>query len=166
MAILMHGHHAGSLFTVGRELGERVEQIKREKPVAEQALRLALIQDVTALLPQTKARAAHDEALAALDKAWAALDKARAALDNAWAALDKARAALDKAWAALDKARAAYDKARTAFDEALAAHDEAWTAYVVSFDTEAFHREHCHPNCPWDGKTIFAKGTSIEVLEG
>ena len=138
MAILMHGHHAGSLFTVGRELGERVEQIKREKPVAEQALRLALIQDVTALLPQTKARAAHDEALAALDKAWAALDKARAALD--------------KAWAALDKARAAYDKART--------------AYVVSFDTEAFHREHCHPNCPWDGKTIFAKGTSIEVLEG
>ena|SRR3990167_4315967 len=138
MAILMHGHHAGSLFTVGRELGERVEQIKREKPVAEQALRLALIQDVTALLPQTKARAAHDEALAALDKAWAALDKARAA----------------------------YDKARTAFDEALAAHDEAWTAYVVSFDTEAFHREHCHPNCPWDGKTIFAKGTSIEVLEG
>ena len=152
MAILMHGHHAGSLFTVGRELGERVEQIKREKPVAEQALRLALIQDVTALLPQTKARAAHDEALAALDKAWAALDKARAALD--------------KAWAALDKARAAYDKARTAFDEALAAHDEAWTAYVVSFDTEAFHREHCHPNCPWDGKTIFAKGTSIEVLEG
>src|SRR3990167_3846247 len=110
MAILMHGHHAGSLFTVGRELGERVEQIKREKPVAEQALRLALIQDVTALLPQTKARAARDEA--------------------------------------------------------LAAHDEAWTAYVVSFDTEAFHREHCHPNCPWDGKTIFAKGTSIEVLEG
>src|SRR3990167_7016935 len=130
MAILMHGHHAGSVFTVGRELGERVEQIKREKPVAEQALRLALIQDVTALLPQTKARAAHDEALAALDKAWAALDKARAALD-----------------------------------EALAAHDEAWTAYVVSFDTEAFHREHCHSNCPWDGKTIFAKGTSIEVLE-
>src|SRR3990167_8924815 len=115
MAILMHGHHAGSLFTVGRELGERAEQIKREKPAAEQALRLALIQDVTALLPQT---------LLPQDKAWAAFDKARAAFDKAWA------------------------------------------AYVVSFDTEAFHREHCHPNCPWDGNTIFAKGTSIEVLEG
>ena len=129
MSILMHGHHADNLFTVGRELDERIAQIKAEKPAAEQALRLALIQDVTALLPQTKA--------------WAALAKAEAAYVEAWAAYVEARAALDKARAALDKARAAYD---------------------VSFDTEAFHREHCHPNCPWDGHSINSHGWSINVL--
>jgi hypothetical protein len=27
------------------------------------------------------------------------------------------------------------------------------------------HKRLCHPNCPWDGKTIFAKGTSATILE-
>lgn len=42
----------------------------------------------------------------------------------------------------------------------------AWVTYLKSFDVEAWHKEHCHPRCPWDGKTIFAKGTGIEVLDG
>lgn len=28
------------------------------------------------------------------------------------------------------------------------------------------HAKYCHPNCPWDGETIFAKGTSPDVLWG
>ena len=43
--------------------------------------------------------------------------------------------------------------------------DKAWAAFRASFDIEAFHREHCHPNCPWDGKTLFSKGVGIEVLK-
>ena len=27
------------------------------------------------------------------------------------------------------------------------------------------HSKECHPNCPWDGRTIFARGTGIEALD-
>ena len=47
------------------------------------------------------------------------------------------------------------DKARVAFNKILAA---------VNLD--ALHRQICHPNCPWNGKTIFSRGKSIEALAG
>ena len=83
---------------------------------------------------------------------------------KASAAFDKASAAYLKARAAYLKARAALDKARAALAKACAALAKACAAYLASFDVEAWHREVCLPNCPWDGQTIFAKGKSIEVL--
>ena len=110
MRIIMHGHHADTLFSVLTSLEGRREEVLRIKPVEEQELRLALMKDVTDLLPRTTAQEAYD------------------------------------------KAGAAYGK--------------AWKAYMESFDAEAFHAEHCHPRCPWDGQSIFARGTGIEVLAG
>ena len=124
MRIIMHGHHAATLFSILTSLEGRREEVLRIKPVEEQELRLALMKDVTDLLPQTSAR-------------------------EAW---EKAREACIKALTACIKAEAAYDK--------------AVAAYMESFDAEAFHAEHCHPRCPWDGQSIFARGTGIEVLAG
>ncbi len=160
MRIVVHGHHASTLFSVYWDeaaVAERVRQIQREKPIEERALRLALLQDVTSLLP-------HNEAWAALDEALAAYDKAGATLKDAWAAYNKALAAYDKAEAALGETWAAYDKAEPAYDKAEAALDETQAAYLTSFDAEAFHRAHCHPRCPWDGETIFARGVDVSVL--
>ena len=209
-SVLMHGHHAGSLFSFGLTLEERTAYIKANKPEDEQPLRLALMQDVTALLARnvsktkldaawtqfevsmTKFYAARtkfdaawtqfDAARAKLDvakaKFYAArtkLDVARAKLDVAKAKSDAARTKLDVAKAKLDVAKAKSDAAKTKFYAALAKSDAARAksdvalakldAAKAKFDSEAFHREHCHPNCPWDGKTIFAKGTGIEVLD-
>jgi len=60
----------------------------------------------------------------------------------------------DKAYAEWDKACAEWDKARAERDKACA----EWA--------EKNHKRLCHPNCPWDGETIFAKGTSVAALAG
>ena len=67
--------------------------------------------------------------------------------------------------AALASAQDAFDSAGATYVSARDALASAWDAWLASFDGEAFHKEHCHPRCPWDGKTIFAKGTSVSVLE-
>ena len=35
-----------------------------------------------------------------------------------------------------------------------------------TLNLDALHRQICHPNCPWNGKTIFSRGKSIEALAG
>ena len=117
-----HLHH-DVLLELSWNIEERIDYIKATKSQTEQALRLALIKDVTEWMPNNKARAAYV-----------------------------------KAWAAYFEARAANNKASVAYNK-------AWAAYFATFDVDAFHREHCHPNCPWDGKTIFSKGVDISVLE-
>ena len=155
MRTIMHGHHAGSLFSHLTSLEERVRELKREKPPEEQELRLALIQDVSDLLPDTPKRAAN--------KAWAAYKRTKVAYTKAWATSYLKLAPhynYKKAWAAH------YKKAWVAHTKAWATYLELWAAYLESFDGEAFHKEHCHPQCPWDGETIFARGTDVSVLVG
>ena len=148
MRIALHGHHKGdtpfSIFGTKAGAGARREFIGTEKPEDERELRLALFQDVTGALPK--------------NAAWAAFGRAAAADRKAWAAHRKAVAAPGEAAAADRKAWAAYRKAE-------AARGAAEAAYLASFDVEAFHRQHCHPRCPWDGKTIFSRGTGIEALD-
>lgn len=127
--IIMHAHHEDSLFSFLPSLKTRVSEIKRFKPADEQGLRLALIQDVTDLLPE---------------------DDARQAFENAWRAF---RIASEE-----DDAR------QEVYKDAQQAFSDAKQVYNTSFDVDAFHARHCHPKCPWDGQTIFAKGTSVSVL--
>ena len=133
-----HVHH-DRLFEYCYDPAERRAYIRKEKPDAEQALRLRLMQPVRGALWNVALRAASD-------KAWAAYDKAEAAVNQA-------RTAYKRAEAAVNQARTAYDKARTAYDKAR-------TAYVHSIppgQAEALHAAEC-PSCPWDGTTIFPEG--------
>ncbi|MCC6311340.1 MAG: hypothetical protein IT345_10540 [Trueperaceae bacterium] len=66
--------------------------------------------------------------------------------------LIKARAAYAKAGAAYVKAWAAYVKAGAALDKARAAYVKAGAASTS--DLEALHAIE-HPDCPWNGRTIF-----------
>lgn len=127
-----HCHHELIVEPLAESAESRIAYILWAKPTREKALRLRLFRPILGALPET------------VNKAWAAYDWARAAYDEARAAYIKAWAAADKAWAAYDKARAAADKARAAYDKARAAYDWA-----------PLHAIEC-PNCPWDGRTIFA----------
>jgi tetratricopeptide (TPR) repeat protein len=118
---------------------ERVEYIKEHKPRGEQEIRLRLFQLISpARLPRP------------LAKALEACDKTREAYD-------KALEACDKAWEAYDKTREAYDKALEACDKACEAYAKTLEAYKPQINE--LHKELC-PDCPWDGKTIFAQSAS------
>ena len=76
----------------------------------------------------------------------------------AWTAYGKAWEAYRLAWIALGPAMDGIGPARTTYDQARAVYDQAWAAYQqvsASPEVEAWHREVCVPDCPWDGKTIF-----------
>jgi len=60
-----------------------------------------------------------------------------------------------------NEARAALDEASAAHNKASAAHIKARAMYFASFDRDTFHRQHCQPWCPWDGRTIFARGITL-----
>jgi uncharacterized coiled-coil DUF342 family protein len=71
--------------------------------------------------------------------------------------LAKALEAYDKALEACDKTREARDKALEACDKTGEAYDKALEAYKPQINE--LHKELC-PDCPWDGKTIFAQSAS------
>ena len=127
MRIIMHGHHADNLFSFLPSLEDRIEAIRTSKPKHEQALRLYLIQDVTDLLLRNKA----------------------------WATYLKTLEAYNKACGAYNKAREVYNKAQKAYTKTREAYTKAREVCLASFDEKAFHIEHCKPDCPWDGQTIF-----------
>jgi hypothetical protein len=58
---------------------------------------------------------------------------------------------------AIDPAKAKYNKA---IDAAWAKYSKATAAALAEYNKvcEEVHRRRCHPNCPWDGQTIFARG--------
>jgi hypothetical protein len=124
----MHGHHAEQLFSFLPSLEKRLADIHAHKAKEEWALREALIQDVTDLLPK--------------NAAWEAYE-------TAW-----------EAFVAVHDTR----PSRVAFVAAWGAFMAAWAAYFKSFDVEAFHREHCHPRCPWTRHSIDNKGWAITAL--
>ena len=45
-------------------------------------------------------------------------------------------------------------RAREALDKACEAYNKAWEAYAS--EIEKLHKEE-HPDCPWNGRTIFSK---------
>lgn len=125
-AVLMHSHAASLLtFSWGVGYADRIGLIMTYKPPGERALRLALLKDVTGLVPR-------NEQWEALPEAWDAFHEARTLYND----LLGSEAAYLQTWYALR---------------------DKLSAYFASFDAEAFHKEHCHPNCPWDGRTLFAK---------
>ncbi len=128
-----HIHHE-ILIEETTNIQERIDYIRANKPEKEIPLHLKLMTPVL-----------HPEKLPARFR------KAREAYYKASKARDKAREAYDKAREAYDKAREAYYKAREASWEAYYNAREAYTPQI-----EKLHKEE-HPDCPWNGKTIFSE---------
>ncbi|MCC6311389.1 MAG: hypothetical protein IT345_10785 [Trueperaceae bacterium] len=126
-------HHEQLAEPLTEPLANRLDYIRSYKPEHERDTRLRLIDPVKGEPPEP------------LIKAWAAYVKAGAASNKAGAAYNKACAAYVKAGAASAKARAAYNKAGAASAKARAASTS---------DLEALHAIE-HPDCPWNGRTIF-----------
>ena len=131
-----HIHHE-ILLEETTDIQERIDYIRANKPEKEIPLRLKLMTPVL-----------HPEKLPARFR------KAREAYYKAWEAYDKAWEAYYKASKAYDKAREAYYKAWEAYYKASKAYDKAMEAYYQQI--EKLHKEE-HPNCPWNGKTIFSE---------
>ena len=176
--LVTHMGHDGPwlLIKTAKEIRERREYIRTNKPEHERALRLRLLKVVKAPLPPqlVKARAAWIKAYAARDQAYAARDQAYAAWFNSFAALvkaDAARATAHAAWAKADaawvkanvalvkayaawfKAHAAWVKATAAWDKANAAWDKADAAWAKAINSSAgvkFHAQVC--GCAWTPK--------------
>lgn len=55
-----------------------------------------------------------------------------------------------------EKVYAAWEKADATWEQTRAAREQAYAA--CSPELEALHKREC-PDCPWDGETIFPKGT-------
>ena len=138
-----HIHHE-ILIEETFNIQERIDYIREGKPEDEIPLRLKLM---TPVLHPEKLPARFRKAREAYYKASKARDKASKAYDKAREAYDKAREAYDKAMEAYYKAREARDKASKAYDKAM----EACTPQI-----EKLHKEE-HPDCPWNGKTIFSE---------
>lgn len=73
----------------------------------------------------------------------------------------KAQEAYNRAWEAYDRAQEAYHRAREAYIKAWEAYDRAREAYIKAREAyapgiEKLHKEE-HPDCPWNGRTIFSK---------
>ncbi len=132
--LAFHCHH-DILLEYVYDYDERLNFIKTEKRFVERELRKTLFVLIPEkLLPNTSQKAAYIKTGAAYYEA----------------KVDLYEITNDKTWAAYNKAEAVYNKAEA--------------VYKTYIDVQALHKQVCHPNCPWDGKTIFSKGTSLEVL--
>ena len=74
---------------------------------------------------------------------------------------EKLPARLLEAWEVYYKATEAYDKAREFYDKAYDAYETALHVYhkglkACAPQIEKLHKEE-HPDCPWNGKTIFSE---------
>jgi len=141
--LLFHCHHSEYLAEWTDCAEERFEYVERNKSKDEVELRFALF----AFVPAEDLPEGIRRACAELDKAYAEWHKVNAEWNKACAEWDKACAEWDKAYAEWLKACAEWRKACA-----------EWA--------EKNHKRLCHPNCPWDGETIFAKGTSVAALAG
>lgn len=158
-----HVHH-DSLVEWCTDYDKRVEYIRGYKPQHERALRLKLFKLIPIeRLPielgkvgeaytkvreaYDRAEEAHDKAVEACTKAVEGCTKAEEAHIEASRVYNEARETHVEALRVYDKARETYSKAWRAYDKTLGAHGK---------ELGILHQELC-PNCPWDGKTIFAK---------
>jgi hypothetical protein len=184
MRILMHAHH-DTLFSWYPSLEERVWEIEHYKPRRERALRLRLIKDVTDLVPHNEAWEQCEKAYRHYLRCCETrrdiekvpdpmLDAYRLGRDPYAEALKALEHHKDEgdaaAWKAAQKVTVhRWKELRRTYTALARAHARAWQAeveamdklvlaidrYTHSFDAEAFHRQHCLPDCPWDGRTIF-----------
>ena len=123
-----HIHH-NVLLEETSNIQERIDYIKAEKPEAEIPLRLKLM---TPVLHPEKLPARFQKVSEDYNKAWKDYYKFPAS-KKAEEDYDKAREAYHKAWGDYHKARK-----------------------DCNTEIEKLHREE-HPDCPWNGETIFGK---------
>jgi tetratricopeptide (TPR) repeat protein len=169
-------HHGEFCELLTEPIENRIDFIIANKDETEIATRLKWMQPVIPNTLSPKCRKALTrcaKALAECHKAQAKGVKGWAKYNNALAEYDKARAECYKAWDKHNKARAEYDKARAEYDKALAEFDKVRAKYVgarAEYDKAqaeyvkagaeftklyepVFMAE--HPDCPWNGKTLF-----------
>jgi len=135
---------------------ERIDYVKRHKPVYEIDLRLTLLKPVRGKLPRVvvKTGEALNNARIVCDKLWAACNEAWITHPKIQKACEKGQMICREAWAVYIAKRDVFGKAVAVYEKVAKAHDEAIETYQA--EIEALHREEC-PNCPWDGKTIFPR---------
>ena len=141
-----HIHHSSDspIIEWSYDIEKRLTFIRANKPTDEIELRLACIIRVS------------DELLPA--KWWEARDK--------W---EEADAKLEEAYAKWREARDKWEEADAKLQKAYAKWEEAeakWREAEAKIDWNAIHALVCHPTCPYDGHTLFAKGKSVTVLLG
>jgi hypothetical protein len=128
---LSHCHHSGGnlLIEPTHDPQERFRWVEENKPQDEIELRFALFTVI------------DGEDAAIMDAAWKKYNKAVA-----------------PAWA--EYSQASYAEYSQAFNAPWAEYASALAAAVAEYNKvcEEVHRRRCHPNCPWDGETIFARG--------
>ena len=122
-----HVHHNTLLEPLTKPMAHRRAYILEVKPKNEHALRLRLLKPIRGVLPLAVVKA----------------DIARAAT---WATFKKIRDSFGTS--------PAYDRAGLACDRAIENYIKALTDNRAKI--EALHAQEC-PNCPWNGKTIFAR---------
>ena len=132
------------------DINERIAYIKEYKPKNEIRTRLRLMTPVQ-----------HPEKLIMrIQKAAAVYAKAAARADTiALATYIKAYEAYQNTSTDADKSYATYKKASAAADKASAKAAKAYNTYMNALNNpqiRALHKKE-HPNCPWNGKTIFPK---------
>ena len=140
-----HIHH-DRLCEYTYNIKERIAYIKKHKPKKEIPTRLRLM---TPVLHPEKLPKKFSEVLDAFTKAQKIYIEAH---DAFYADYITSTTAIPKD--ACAKTYAAYIKAFKAYSKVQEACIEAFTTYATQL--EELHKKE-HPNCPWDGKTIFPK---------
>ena len=170
--LVQHCHHEVGCETLTQAAEDRIAYILSGKPVNEQALRLRLFRPIAVKgLPAEyrKARAECRKARAELQKAHAEYRKADAECRKAYGKRQRASVELPKArveWRKADaewrkayaecrKADAEWDKAHAEYRKARVECEKAEAELLAAYN--ANHSVLCkEPECPWNGKTIFA----------
>ena len=165
-----HVHHEVLCEALTKPIQNRIDYIRFSKPKDEIETRLRCMTPVLhpeelpvkwreayakrseAYAKRSEAYAKWSEAYAKCDEADAKWDEADAQWDEAYAKRSEADAKLDEAYAKLDEADAKLREADAKLREAYAKSREAYAKCLPQI--EALHKKE-HPNCPWDGKTIF-----------
>jgi hypothetical protein len=132
-----HIHHE-ILMEETTDIQERIDYIRKHKKEKEIPVRLKLMTPVL-----------HPE-------------KLPVGLLELLKAYDKAEKAYYESWKAHDKPQEAYYEVREAYYKVWYAFNKAQKVYTL--EIEKLHKEE-HPECPWNGKTIFSEvqSQSIEV---
>lgn len=144
----LHCHHDG-LFEYVLDYDERCSFIQSNKPPEERELRLALFIIVPVdVIPETL-RHVIDE--------WERVDAEK---DRINTELMRVRDEWDPLWTKRDRVIAERARILAEWGYVRGKLEHA----LASIDQEALHRQLCHPNCPWDGKTIFAKGYDAKKI--
>ena len=144
-----HIHHE-ILLEKTSNIQKRIDYIKANKPEKEIPLRLKLM---TPVLHPEKLPDRFQKALEDYDKAWEDYYKVQQDYFKALEDYNKAQH-YNKALEDYDKILEDSNKAFEDYNKKFKAYDKVREASAA--DIEKLHREE-HPDCPWNGKTIFSK---------